>query len=205
MSTPTVTFSFENPRSSGIGHMDLDVMVVSNIPGQSIFGINFRYFYDSFFLKSNTNSVQFMEFLEGYGVPPFAKVVPVRGNSSAIPAFGTKSNPVYVNSAVQYLGGNSPVLDTKQKLLTIRTETKTSWLTPPCTPFIWDKKKDPANGGFLSGSDGLVVTVRALPGTVNPNGVAVESQHALVKVVPFNWEYTGNGLTPPFGKNICPA
>jgi hypothetical protein len=55
-----------------------------------------------------------------------------------------------------------------------------------CPSLVWDLEANPANGGFLPGSAGVVMTV------VNGSG----SKPVLENVNQFNWEYIGNGPAP---------
>jgi hypothetical protein len=63
-----------------------------------------------------------------------------------------------------------------------------------CPSLIWDLEQDPGNGGFLSGDDGVVLTIV----DPDPNN---ESYPAIENVVQFNWQYSGNG-TPPYGEPV---
>jgi hypothetical protein len=63
-----------------------------------------------------------------------------------------------------------------------------------CPSVVWDLEQNPENGGFLSGDDGVVITVD----DPDPNNESLPTDE---NVVQFNWMYTGNG-TPPYGQPV---
>lgn len=203
---PTITLAFKNPRTNTAGtKFIVDVMAKSDIPGQRIFGINMRYFYSALQLKSSSASVVFKEFAPGYGMAPFSKVTPIKGSATSGSLFGINGAAVYINTAVQSMSPSEDVyLDDWKKIFTIESTFNYPTLDPdPCAYMIWDKEFDPTRGGFLPGSAGTVVTVRAAPGTVNQNNIPMESAPALVKFEHLNWQYAGDVLKPPFGSPTC--
>ena len=65
---------------------------------------------------------------------------------------------------------------------------------PFCPCLLWDLEQNPANGGFFTGSNGLVITA------VNPSQSS-STIPVTENVVQFNWAYDG-APDPPFGAPV---
>jgi hypothetical protein len=105
----------------------------------------------------------------------------------------------FINGAVQLSGNGPPIIletDSWTKLFQVcfTIENLEANLDTFCPSIVWDLEQDPENGGFLSGDDGVVITVV----DPDPNN---ESLPADENVVQFNWEYIGDG-PPPFGQPV---
>jgi hypothetical protein len=105
----------------------------------------------------------------------------------------------FVNGAVQLSGNGPPIIlqtDSWTKLFQVcfTIENLEANLDTFCPSIVWDLEQDPSNGGFLSGDDGVVITIV----DPDPNN---ESLPADENVVQFNWEYIGDG-PPPFGQPV---
>ena len=141
--------------------------------------------------------VDFRNFQGGYGaVAPNPPVIVTSGPAG--PALFNFEGPAeFVNGAMQLINSNAPpiLLDTVEwtKIFQIcfLVDDPNANLDTFCPSVIWDLEQNPENGGFLSGDDGIVITVD----DPDPNN---ESLPALENVVQFNWMYSGNG-TPPYG------
>ena len=194
--TPVVTVRFVNPQHDCVTQeYCLDVEFKSDIPDQEIFGVNVRFFYDDQLLEL----VNFRDFQGGYG--PVAPDPPIIFTSeSAGPAlFNFIGAAEFINGAIQLLSTDDPIyLDTENyiKLFQIcfDVDGPIPNLDTFCPPVVWDLEQDPANGGFLSGDDGVVITIV----DPEPNNESYASDE---NVEQFNWEYIGNG-PPPFGQPI---
>ena len=101
----------------------------------------------------------------------------------------------FVNGAIQLVDNTQPEIYISQtdwtKLYQICFTVEVMDTNNFCPPIVWDLEANPANGGYLAGDDGVVVTVVADPPAM--------SSPSNENVVQFNWGYTGNGITPPFG------
>lgn len=194
---PVITVRFANPQNNCVTEeYCLDVEARADIPDQEVFGINLRFFYDDDILEL----VDFTDFQGGYG--PVAPNPPLI--TTSIPAgpalFNFEGPAEFINGAIQLVSTGPPpiILDTLEwsKLFQIcfLVEDLTANLDTFCPPLVWDLEQDPANGGFLAGDDGVVITV------VDPDP-NIESHPADEMVVHFNWEYIGNGM-PPYGQPI---
>lgn len=195
--TPIITVRFANPQiSCATLEYCLDVEFKSNLTDQEIFGMNIRFFYDDDVLEL----IDFRDFQGGYG--PVAPNPPIIATSaSAGPAlFNFIGAAEFVNGAMQLINSNATpiLLDTAEwtKIFQIcfLVDDPEANLDTFCPSVIWDLEQDPENGGFLSGDDGVVITVD----DPDPNN---ESLPTTENVVQFNWMYTGNG-TPPYGQPV---
>jgi hypothetical protein len=194
--TPVVTVHFANPEYSCVSQeYCLDVEFKADIPDQEVFGVNVRFFYDDELLEL----IDFRDFQGGYG--PVAPDPPIIFTSEpAGPALFNFTGPAeFINGAIQLLSTDDPIyLDTDNftKLFQIcfDVDGPIPNLDTFCPPIVWDLEADPSNGGFLSGDDGVVITIV----DPDPNN---ESYAAIENVVQYNWEYTGDG-SPPFGQPI---
>jgi hypothetical protein len=190
--TPTITTRFANPVVTPEEHYCVDVEFISDIPNAQLFGMNVRFFYRDDMLEL----IGFSDFETGYGAiepnPP-----EIITSLYAGPALFNFNGPAdYVNGAIQLIDTNAvSILDTGTwtHIFTIcfliddPDPNEESF----CPSLVWDLEQDPANGGFLLGDDGVVMTVVSS----DPN---TESDPANPQVEQFNWMYTGPG-TPPFG------
>ncbi len=188
---PNITVSFGNPQfNCTTQEYCLDVRFKSDIPSKELFGMNVRFFYDDVILEL----INFRDFQGGYGPvapnPPTNTYSPTAG--PALFNFGGGSD--YINGAVQKTNANAPPIYistttwTKLYQICFTVDDPNANESSFCPPVVWDLELDPANGGFPTGSAGVVMTV------VNGSG----SSNALEHVEQFNWAYSGNG-TPPYG------
>jgi hypothetical protein len=195
-SMPEISVRFAHPQYDQETHIyTLDVEMRTNGAAQSLFGMNVRFFYDASLLEFS----HLDEFHAGYGILGDAPQA-FRGNSSSgVQLFSFPAAAAYVNGAVQLLNDQSPMqLVGNQWVKAFRA----CFMVPShlwdeaefCPGIIWDIKPQARKGGFLSGSDGLVLTILEN----NPNTPEV-SAPALVLPLPFNWQY-GSGASMPYGR-----
>ena len=192
MVDPNITVRLANPQYNCANQQyTLDVEFQSDVTGKELFGMNVRFFYDDVILEL----VDFRNFVGGYGAvapnPP--------GNSYSAPLgpayFNFGGGADYINGAIQLTNENLPpvIIPTsgwiKVFSICFHMDDPNANVNNFCPPIVWDLESNPANGGFLGGGEGVVMTV------VNPNGGSLPvAEH----VVQYNWQYSGNG-TPPFG------
>ena len=192
MVDPNITVRLANPQyNCGTSQYTVDVEFQADVSGKELFGMNVRFFYDDVVLEL----VDFRNFVGGYGV--VAPTPPTNSYSAPLgPAyfnFGGGSD--YINGAIQLTNENlTPVIIsttgwTKVFSICFVVDDPNANINNFCPSIVWDLEANPANGGFLGGGEGVLMTI------VNPNGGSSPvSEH----VNQYNWVYSGNG-TPPFG------
>ena len=200
--TPTVTVRLANPHyDCTIDRYCADVEFQADQDSVQLFGMNVRFFYDDALLELDG----FSDFQGGYGlVAPIPPTVNMSGPGIGYSLFGFGAPGTgtadFVNGAIQLVDNNAaPIyIDTEgwTKIFQICFVVDDPNADPLnfCPPIVWDLEQNPANGGFLSGDDGVVMTVVAPPPAM--------SSPSLENVVQFNWVYTGPG-TPPYGQPIA--
>jgi hypothetical protein len=162
----------------------VDVEFQSDGTGDTLFGMNVRFFYDD----------NILEFL-GMGdfVPGYASIVPpeIQTGSGGV-FFGITGSPEWVNGQVQLVGETTIELPSTGWVRLFRMcfhvdDPYSLNIENFCPSIIWDLQEDPPiiSPGFLPGDDGVVITlVDSAPGQ--------ESTPTEEHVVQFNWEYGGN-------------
>lgn len=193
--TPTITVRFANPQfNCTTDEYCVDVQFLSSIQNEQLFGMNVRFFYDDNVLEL----INFRNFVPGYG--PVAPNPPIIATSGpAGPALFNFAGPAeFINGAIQLVNpaATDVLLDpvvwkTIFQICFTIDDLNSNW-SSFCPSLVWDLQQNPANGGFLSGDDGVVMTV------VDANG---QSAPANENVVQFNWQYIGNG-SPPYGQPV---
>lgn len=163
-------------------------------PGQKLFGINLRFFYDA----TNIEFAGISALHSSYsimGAAPFA----YRGNDeSGQYMFNFPASAAYINTAVQLMNEDAPL----ELLHTGWTKIATLNFVIPesveinsqlCPALIWDQKSSVLKESFLPGSNGVVVTLveedASTRETTKPTVVTSES---------FNWGSYGV-MNMPFG------
>ncbi len=188
---PNVTVRFANPEyDCGTMEYCVDVEFQCDQPDRELFAMNVRFFYDDNLLEF----IDFRDFEGTYGPispDPALNIYTTAG----IPWFNFSTGADNIRGAIQRLGSNDPVYmatDSWTKLFKVCFTVD----DPPdednfCPSLVWDLEQDPANGGFIPGSEGVVMSV------YHPDG----NENTFEHVEQFNWQYIGNG-PPPFGEPI---
>jgi uncharacterized repeat protein (TIGR01451 family) len=194
--SPLVAARFSNPSINCLTlQYCLDVEFRSSPENLEVFGMNVRFFYDDAYLEFQS----FTDFQGGYGpVSPNPPVV-----SSTIPGTGTTFFGLPAPGIADFVNGAIQLVDNSQPPLLLDDENWTKLFqvcftidgvladsSQFCPPVIWDLEADPANGGYLPGDDGVVITIVDQPPFM--------STAAMENVEQFNWAYSGPG-TPPYG------
>jgi hypothetical protein len=196
-----ITTRFANPQFNAIEKTyALDVEMRANIPGQKLFGMNLRLFYDASELEFTAIS----ELHSSYAVQGAAPQA-LRGNDASGSAmFHFEAAAAYLNTAVQLTKEDAPmeISDnqwTKLGKLNFKIPESVSSGTTLCPTVIWDQKSSVQKQGFFPGSGGVVITL------VDTDPTTREvSKPASVAVIPFNWELSG-AESMPFGYPINQA
>lgn len=194
--TPVITVQFANPQNDcAVQEYCLDVEFKSSLPDQEIFGVNVRFFYDDDVLEF----IDLRDYQGEYGPAAPDPPIVITSADAGPDLFNFVGAAEFINGAVQLSGNGPPIIletDSWTKLFQIcfTVENLEANLDTFCPALVWDLEQDPANGGFLAGDDGVVITVV----DPDPNN---ESLPADENVVQFNWEYIGDG-PPPFGQPV---
>jgi uncharacterized repeat protein (TIGR01451 family) len=194
---PTITVRLANPDYDCLDDLYcLDVEFQSNAENVELFGMNVRFFYDD----ANLEFLSFADFQGGYGaVTPDPPVIQMSAPGFGTTFFGFPAPGIadWVNGAVQLIDESQPDLFisttdwTKMYQICFRVEGTIPDSNFFCPPIVWDLEADPANGGYLTGDDGVVLTIVEPPPAM--------SSPANENVVQFNWIYLGPGTAPPYG------
>jgi len=192
---PAVTVRFANPQFDSIsGIYRLDVEFQSSAPNQQVFGMNVRFYYDDAVLEFDSLSA----FQNGYGpVSPNPPAITTASPASGPAMFGFTGAAEYINGAVQLVNPTSSptYLATSgwTKLFSVSFKVVNPAAVsgaPFCPAVIWDLKSNPEEGGFLPGSNGVVLTLVSPP--------PAESAPADEQAVQFNWHFA-NAVGMPYG------
>ena len=196
---PEIAVRFANPQfDAETRTYRLDVELRAAGSPQQLFGMNLRFFYDASMMEFRYLD----EFHPGYGVLGSVPKA-YRGNSaSGQQLFGFPEAATYVNGAMQLLNDESPmqlVSNQWTKAFQACFEVPSHLLNEEqfCPSLIWDIKSQICKGGFLTGSDGLVLTVVEK----DPSTPEV-SAPAVAWPLPFNWEYD-TGAEMPYGQLLA--
>lgn len=196
MPEPKITFSFGTPSIVGTKYT-LPVLASSDTNGVELYGINLRFVYES---AKFANNVAVKNFQGGWGIPNGQPPV-FTGNDASKVIMGFTSAPSFVNGWAQLVNSEAPQIllsGTPTHLfdfeLTIKPGADVS-----CPSVVWDKLKNPANGGFLGGSEGITAT-KVLSKVGSTYKTAPTTEYGLHK----NWEYIGNKTKGqfPYGQAV---
>lgn len=185
---PVITVRFANPDYNCTDQTYcLDVEFRSNTAGQQLFGMNVRFYYDDNVLEL----ISFSNYQGGYGtVSPNPPEVITGSPASGPDLFGFTGPAEFINGAIQLVSAGDPIIISTTgwtKLFSICFDV----VDPDalntenfCPGVVWDLEENPADGGFSTGSEGVVITV------VDPDP-NLDSSPATENVVQFNWSYDG--------------
>ena len=168
----------------------VDVEYSSKSTGDTLYGTNVRFFYNS----TDLTFTEVKNFAPAYGIAltPVAQVgIPSSGQD--LFNFETGEAATWVNGGIELQNTNAGELignDTWTKFYEICFTVVGS---PPslnnfCPELVWDLEQDRNNGGFFPGNDGLVITLKDGSGSTASDEVV---EH-------LNWDYSGPG-TAPYG------
>ncbi len=183
---PLVEIRFTNPVYDVNSRMySVDAEMMSLNADEEFFGMNLRFFYDATFLQFKAID----QVHQGYGflgTPPKAVV---GGATSGSVLFDFDNKAGYINSTVILTNALYPLALPKKewvKAFRVKFFVPLSVLASPafCPSIIWDKEFDPAMGGFLQGSEGVLIAV-----VEKEDESGAEALVADTYGHPFNWEY----------------
>ena len=158
----TITVRASNPQYIAESNLyTLDVELQSDTEGQQLFGMNVRFFYDAYKMVFS----HFSDFQEGYEqIGPIPARHHLGDLSSGYDMFSLEQQAGYVNGAVQVEGEETTVdisTDGWTHYFTLNFALKETVTKEGefCPSLIWDLQSDQNRGGYLRGSDGVVITV----------------------------------------------
>jgi len=180
-----VTARFENPVFDvKTSKYCVDVELLSNTENIRLFGMNVRFFYE----KGAMDFYNFTDFRSGYGAispnPPLKNFM-AQGSGSL---FGFNTDAVFINGAVQLtnFNENPSFLSSSQwtKIFCVCFKVSHSKLITEAEfkpKLVWDLEENSLNGGFMPGSEGVVITVIG-------DDSKIISLPVLEKVIHHNWK-----------------
>lgn len=158
-----------------------------------LFGINIRFFQDA---AIYTNATRFVNLQPGYApITPNPPTV-MTGNAASKIICGFTGASTYVNGAIQLTDPTQPAIYLNDWVTLFEVELTPKNIATSCPYPVWEKMLDPNQGGFLGGSDGVVITVLQ-------NG-STQSSPVIEQPIQLNWVY-GSGLKYkyPYGTPQC--
>jgi hypothetical protein len=201
---PQIEARFSNPAyNEESREYFVDVELHSRLAPEGLFGMNLRFFYDASMMTFQGVD----QFHQGYGILGTAPKPFVGNATSGVQFFNFNQALAYVNGAVQLLDERFPLAiptDGWVKAFRLTFKVPATILNKEefCPSVIWDLEVNNSNGGFLPGSDGLVITA-----TETLRDTRFVSKPTISFGIPFNWQYN-SGETKPYGdvlKNECVA
>ncbi|MCB0612826.1 MAG: HYR domain-containing protein, partial [Phaeodactylibacter sp.] len=205
--TPVITARFANPQyDCNAGEYCVDVEFQSDTPGEELFGLNLRFFYD----ESILTLIDTRDFQGGYtgsnGTNPYVPASNTLAPGAGPVLFNFSGNATFVNGAVSKTNSGATPIPISTTGWTKLFQACFSVDNPAalnnfCPSLVWDLEFNPSNGGFPAGDDGVVITL------VDPNPL-FDSKPSTENVVQYNWAYNDPNTTtvPPFGvlvEDIC--
>ena len=156
---PVVTARFANPQyDCATGEYCLDVEFQSDTPGEEIFGINLRFFFD----EDQLTLIDTRDFQGGYtgsnGTNPYVPAANTLAPGAGSTLFGfSHPTATFVNGAIAKTNsGATPILVsttgwTKLFQVCFSVDDPGADLDNFCPNIVWDLEFNPANGGFPAG------------------------------------------------------
>lgn len=169
----------------------VDIEMKATGTAQKLFGMNLRFFYDA----AELEFVSLSELNPSYGT--LNQLQAFKGSAaSGSKLFNFDEAATYVNGAIQLVQEDAPQEIavnqwTKIGKLNFRIPESVANGSRICPTLVWDLHADAKKGGFLTGSDGVVVTVLE-----NDPATRETSAPTAVAALPFNWEYTNTEVQP---------
>lgn len=195
---PEINARFANPLFDSHTKMYyVDVELSSKATNEYLFGMNVRFFYDATMLDFQN----FDQFNVAYGTLGAVPSTQQGTSEAGSQLFNLKEATVFVNGAVQLTDVNNPLLIEPDKWVKVfRVCFKVPLINTVkrdfCPSIIWDTRGDDGRGGYLTGDDGLVITVLEK----DPN-TPEDSAPSHVSGTFFNWEK--NSIPEmPYGKPV---
>lgn len=193
---PGVDIRFANPV---FRHTDrtfsVDVEMKTREKSEALFGANVRFFFDASVLTFKS----FHDFQPGYAVVGEG-IQSFTGNPSSGPAlFNFNGAASYINGSVQLTDERFPLDLYTTKWVKVFTA---SFYVPKnitgeesfCPGMVWDQKAYGKRGGFLGGSDGVIITILERQRDTRQETLPTQAFGN-----PFNWQYHAEPVQP-FGQ-----
>lgn len=190
VSDPVVTVRFADPVFDCTTlEYCVDVEFKCNMANLRLFGMNVRFIYEAYKLSF----VDFRSFEPGYAmVAPAPPSLNYLSSPTWYQKFDFEGPAYYANGSIKLTSTSAPPVymptDDFVRIFQI-CFTPVEPVTDPdnfCPAIIWDEK---LQGGGYFGGEGVEMTVYL-------NGSEVSSAEVIQQ---YNWEYTGNGVSTPYG------
>lgn len=188
---PVITARFANPEYDfATQTYTLDIELHSDTPNKKLYMFTIRFFYDDNILEFNS----FGEFLPNYGIDPFSPLTVTTSNpSGGTELFGFSGPFDVLNGNIKQLASTPIYISNtgwmKYFNVSFHVDDPNAPLTDNfCPSVVWDLEEDPANGGFLIGSAGVVILL----------GNQYSYQQSTENVIQYNWDYDSIP-DPPYG------
>lgn len=158
-----------------------------------LFFINVRFFQDA---ATYTNATRLINLKPGYGLKTPNPAFIQTGSAASKIICGFTGASTYFNGAIQLTDQTQPAIFLNDWETLFEVELTPKNISVECPYPVWEKMLDPNLGGFLGGSDGVVITV------LEPN--ATISSPCIEKSEQLNWTY-GSGIKYryPYGTPSC--
>ena len=121
-----------------------------------LFAINIRFFQDA---AIYTNDTRILTARLGYGIISPSPAIVKTGNAASKVICGFTGASTYFNGAIQLVEPNQPPVYLNDWETIFEIELTPKNISTSCPYPVWEKMLDPNQGGFLGGSDGVVITV----------------------------------------------
>lgn len=175
----------------------VDVEMKTREQKEALFGINVRFFFDATLLEfKSLENFQPGYNITGNGIQSFT------GNpTSGAALFNFNGAATYINGAVQLMDERL-ALDIHQthwtRVFSVRFSVPKQAGEPEsfCPAMVWDQKVYGQRGGFIGGSDGVIITVLEQKRDTRQETLPTQAFGA-----PFNWSYHPN-TAQPFGAMV---
>jgi hypothetical protein len=192
-SLPEIDARFSNPHFDKLSRTySLDVELNSKLSSEVLFGMNLRFYYDASLLEFENLD----QFHQGYDNLGEAPKVYVGNENSGSQLFGFARSAGFVNGAIQLKDDSFPLEIFPQKWVKVfRVTFKVPRIILDeehfCPGVVWDLKPKQGAGGFMAGSDGLIITV------VEKNPQTRETTAPTITTgSSFNWIYNYDSSMP---------
>jgi len=184
-----VTIRFANPTFDCDSKVYcVDVEYSTDMPADTLYGTNVRLFFNSRQLTFR----EFNDFAPDYSLTNNIEVITgVASSGLTLFNFPAGDSATWINAGVQLLNQNGGLGMTQGQWTKYYSICFDVYGSPDdlnnfCPEIIWDLEEDNSNGGFFSGSDGVVITVKS----------GDSSERTDENVGHLNWAYSGNGNAP---------
>ncbi len=192
-SMPQINVRFSNPQFDNDTRMYfLDVELNSQNSPEKLFGMNVRFFYDATMLEFKHMD----QFRPGYGIIGELPKEFRANDQSGVQMFNLTGAAAYINGAIQQLDEQSsleinPIKWVKVFRLAFKVPIIYAEEDRFCPSVVWDLKSNYGGGGFLAGSDGVIITL-----VENNPDTRKTSSPTVIQGTHLNWDQNPDNVMP---------